>query len=574
MHDTRFALRQLLKNPGFTAVIVLTLALGIGVNTAIFSLVNAAFLRPLPYPEPERLVQVLKNWQPSWASHRSLTDLLFLREIAAFQKDNQVFSHLAAYMGGAANLTGGVEAERITCGNISAGFLPALGANLVLGRDFLPEEDQPGGPAVAILSHGLWQRRFGGDTNVLGRTIALDQQSYTLLGVVGPSFNFREDYDLYVPLASTRWRYGVPSAIGRLKPGVSLEQARLDLDRIYQETRNPKDIGRVVLVRLQDYLVKNAKTSLMVYLAATAFVLTIACANVANLLLARAARRRKEMAIRSALGASRWQIIRQLLTESVLLASVGAAGGLLVAFWSQDLLRTYIGGLPDWLPIRLDGTVLAFTLLVTLATGLIFGLVPAWEAFGLSLGETLKDANRSVAGGRPQHRVRRVLVIGEVALASVLLLGAGLLLRSYLRLQGVDPGFRPDRVLSLALVPTKSRYPDVPSQAAYFEQVIESLRSLPGVEAVGADAALPLSSFSICSNLEVAGRSSDPNGRDEPVVCGIVNADYFTTLGIPLKQGRLFVCVILFLALCALTACYLPARKASRVDPIEELRVE
>jgi putative ABC transport system permease protein len=403
----------------------------------------------------------------------------------------------------------------------------------------MPEEDRSGGPAVAILSHALWQRRFGSDTTVLGRTITLDANPYTVVGVLAPTLPFAAQYDLLIPLALTRGKFAMPQVIGRLKPGVSLGQASTALDALYQRAHDPKEKGHVVLVGLHDHMVGGSRLSLLVYLSAVGFVLLIACANVANLLLARAARRRREIAVRLAMGASRLRILRQLMTESVLLAGLGAILGLLAALWGKDLLRSLISDLPT---LRMDARVLGFTLLLALLTSVLFGLAPAWEASRASLNDALNEGGRpGGATGRPQHRLTRWLVVAQVGLALVLLVGAGLLGQSFLRLRGVDPGFRPDRVLSLTIVLSQPQYPEARSQAAYFERVIERLRGLPGVEAVGANATLPLTPMGMSfSGLEIEGQPSPAPGEYRFIRVGVVNADYFRAMSIPLKQGRSF----------------------------------
>jgi len=528
---------MLIKNPGFTTVVVLTLGLGIGINTAIFSLVNAVLLRPLPYPEPERLVVVKKDWKPFWAPNGEIDDAFDSKEVAAWQEFNGVFSQQTAYQTEETTLTGREAAELVHCGRVSASFCSMFGAAPRLGRGFLPEEDRPGGPPVALLSYRLWQRRFGGATNILGQTITLYDKPWTIVGVLPATFQFTEPLDVLVPLALDKGALGLlPHFIGRLKPGVSLEQARAGLDVIYQRVRDPKAPGRVLLTGLHEYVVGRVKLSLLIYLGAVGLVLLIACANIANLLLARGAARRKEMAIRAALGAGRFRLIRQLLTESVLLASMGGLVGLLLALWGGSLLAPLMADLPKLQPARINGSVLAFTFLVAVSTGLVFGMVPALEGSRLSFAESLKEGTRSGGyGGRHQRRLSALLVVSEVTLASVLLLGAGLLLKSFIHLRGVDLGFRPNRILSLRVDLGKTKYPDARSQVAYFEQVIQAIRELPGVEAVGADAALPLGGIDLAISLW---RSDGKN--PEIFHAGIVNPEYFRVMGIPLKKGRGF----------------------------------
>jgi putative ABC transport system permease protein len=534
VQDLRLAVRMLIKNPGFSAVVVLTLGLGIGINTAIFGIVNAVLLRPLPYPEQERLVVVQKDWKPSWVPNGFVISRLDPKEVLAWQEFNGAFSQQTAYEIEEATLTGREAAESLDCGHVSASFFSMFGVVPSLGRAFLPEEERPGGPPVALLSYGLWQRHFGGDTNILGQTITLNDKAWTVVGVLPASFHFTEPLNVLVPLALSKSELHSPHFIGRLKPGVSLEQARAELDLIYQRVHDPRETGRVILTGLHEYVVGHAKLSLLIYLGAVGLVLLIACANIANLLLARGASRRKEMAIRAALGAGRLRLIRQLLTESVLLASMGGLMGLLLALWGGSLLTPLMANLPKLQPARIDGWVLAFTFLVAVSTGLVFGVVPALEGSRLSLGESLKEGTRSGGyGGRHQRRLSALLVVSEVTLASVLLLGAGLLLKSFIRLRGMDLGFRPDRILSLRVNLSKTKYPDARSQAAYFEQVIQAVRELPGVEAVGADAALPLSGSGF-------GMAVASGTNLEVFQAGIVNSDYFRTMGIPLKKGRGF----------------------------------
>ena len=542
MTDLKFALRQLLKNPGFTAVAVLTLALGIGAITAIFSIVNAVVLQPLPLPAPERMVQVLKR-SPHWT-----VEIHGEKEVLAWQRENPVLEQMAVYAPHTANLSGVGEAARVPIMRVSASFLPLLGTQPVLGRNFVAEEDQPGGPLVAIVSHGLWQRQFGGAADIVGRTLTLDNQTHTILGVLPSTLRTPEAVDVFLPFALQErtdfarpvgsWER--PEVIGRLNPGVTLKQAEAALQAIYEAADpNPNRKDQVVLVGLQEHLVGDVKTPLLVFLGAVGFVLLIACANVASLMLARAANRQREMAIRAALGAGRTQIARQLLTESLLLALIGGALGLLVALGSLGLLRPLIAHLPAVRTVTLDGWALAFTFLVSLFTGLAFGLAPALAASRASVRESLNEGARQLAGSASRRNVRAALVVMEMAIALVLLAGAGLMLNSFVRLRGVDPGFRPERLLSFTITLSPQKYPDPHSQAGFFEQVLERLRGLNGVEAVGADVGLPLTGFGMGAGLGLEGRPLPP-GSEFGVACSIVNDDCFRALGIPLKRGRGF----------------------------------
>jgi putative ABC transport system permease protein len=549
IQDLRYGVRTLRKNPGFTAVIVITLALGIGVNTAIFSLVNALLLSPLPYADAERLMQVVHQWQAPGAAQSTAYDTILGPETLAFQRENQVFSNFAYYHDEARSLAGGGEPERIECADVSVSLLPALAVQPMLGRGFSADEDRPGGSPVAMLAYGFWRRRFGGDPSVLGRTITLDEQPYTVIGVLPSSFRvpsrYNKTWDVLRPMQLGEKGHGFIIAFGRLKSGVGPEQAEATLNHIYQPFRDPAYRERVRLVKLQDWVAGNVDRSMpvispsvfvrsvLLYQGAAAFVLLIAGANVANLLLARATRRQKEMAIRVALGAGRLRIIWQLLTESVLLALCGAGLGWLLACGLHDLVRSLIPDLPAVFLASLDARVLAFTLLAALGTSLLFGLGPALETSRLSLNAFLKEGGGVLIGGRQRHRLRGLLVVSEVALALVLLVGAGLLVKCFLQLHGLDPGIRTDRALSLSVTLSGSKYRDDRSRVTYFAQVSERLRELPGVDAVGADIATPFTTLGTWAELEI-------DGRSERAPCSIVNADYFRAAGIPVKGGRCF----------------------------------
>lgn len=544
VQDLRFGLRMLGKNKGATGVILATLALGIGANTAIFSVVNAVLLQPLPFPDPDQLVQVEKQWHPPWQNQPSISRTFSAEEALVILKQNRLFSQIVTYEDRGANLSGGGEPKRVETGGVSGSFLPAFGARFALGRGFSAEEDAPGGPSVTVLSHEIWQARFGGDTNILGRNIRLDNDSYTVVGVLASGFQSIYNYDLYLPIAlapQKRWpAFNRPSIIARLKPGVSLAQGCADLEEIYKETSDAKDTGHIVLTDLHRVITGNVQRSLLLYLAGAGVVLLIACANVANLLLARAAKRRKEVAIRVAIGAAKSRIIRQLLTESLILSISGTALGLLLAFWTKNLLRSVIPHLPSQCAIHIDHSVLGFSLITGFVTGILFGLAPALEAARLFPAEVLKDSERGGGPSLSQHRLGRLLVVSEMALATVLLLGSGLLVKSFTRLRGVDNGFRPDRTLSLTIYLTPSKYPDERTGAAFFERVIGRLREMPSVEAVGANVTLPLTPIGWgMMGLEIEGRPP-LTGSDQYFTGGVVNADYFRAMGIPLKKGRFF----------------------------------
>ena len=534
LQDLRYGWRMLAKSPGFTSMAVITLALGIGATTAIFTVVYAVLLRPLPYPEPDRLVYIAGD---AWRIFSSG------REYLAWKGRSKTLSQIAAYIESHANLSGGTEAERITSGIASASFFRLLGVQPVLGRVFLPEEDLPGASPVAVISHAFWKRRFGGDPSVISKALTLDAKSYVVIGVLPASFlvpdQYGAEYDLWMPFSASP--DGVPPyvvrVIGRLKPGVSYQQTRAELDTILQSTLRKGNQRHAAVSPWHEDITGKARLPLLVFLAAVGFVLLIACVNVANLTLSRASAREKEMAVRLAVGAGKARLLRQLLTESALMALLGGTIGMVLASWGIDLLVAFISpNLPTLDPIRLDYRVLGFNLGLAVLTGLAFGFAPALQASKVPLIETLKDAGRSATEGRAGHRLRGLLVVFEVGLAMVLLIGAGLLFRSFLRLRGMDTGFRSDHILSLSINLTTPKYLKPRDQAAFLLQVMEKARSLRGVESVGGGDSLP----SETSGGSVSGVTIE--GRPEAVTVRYrtVSSDYFRTLGIPLLEGRYF----------------------------------
>src|SRR3989441_979117 len=565
MHDLKFAFRQLLKHPGFSALAVLTLALRIGANTAIFSVVNAVLLRPLPYPEPGQLAQ-LRADRPG-----SPSTLIGSATFVEAKAQSQSLARIAAYSGGDMTLTGAGPAERIVSGAVTADFFPLLGVQPMLGRNFTQEEDTPNGPKSVILGHSLWQSRFGGDPDVLDRTITLNQQSYTVVGILPARFQYPERFQLWIPLALGETGAGgmrlltdaggmrFLKAIARLKPGVTLQQAQTELRTIAQriQPRGPtatrggiprprggEGEGVLTLIGLHEQVVGDVKGALLVLLGAVAFVLLIACANVANLLLARAAARQREMAVRVALGAGRLRVARQLLTESVLLSLAGGGLGLLLAFWGVQTLGQWSeASLPAMHGIGIDAWVLAFTLGVSVVTGLLFGLAPAFQVSRTDVNAALKQESRGDTGGH-RHRLRHLLVVSEVALALVLLIGAGLLIKSFSRLNEVDPGFRTEGVLTFQV--TLAGEKSSPQKVNFIEQILERLRALPGVQAAAATDSLPLTQFNRITVVEVEGRPPidfsrvHKPGEVTPVSRPTVTLDYFNAMGIPLRNGRAF----------------------------------
>ncbi|MBI3666859.1 MAG: ABC transporter permease [Acidobacteria bacterium] len=554
LHDLRYGLRMLGRNPGFTAVAVIALSLGISANTAIFSVVNAVLLRPLPYKNAERL---LIAWETNLKHGRS-QDVTAYPNFEDWKAQNQVFDQMAAFADRSFTLAGsagetpraGSEPEQVYGLRASASLFPMLEAQAGLGRTFESEEQQPGKSRVVVLSYGLWKRRFSGDAKVLGQSVTLDSESYTVVGVMPAGFQFPPDrfarVELWVPLEPDRDRgHGFLEVLARLKPGVTVAQARAEMETIARrlEQEYPANAGLGVnLVPLNEQVVGNLRPALLVFLGAVGFVLLIACANVANLLLARAAARQQETAIRAALGAGRGRLVRQFLTESLLLAGTGGAAGLALALWGVDFL---VGLLPpEAIPairleqIRVDGPVLAFTLFLSLATGILFGLAPALEATrpgtpGWELGV------RSQGLGARGRRMRGLLVMGEVALSLVLLIGAGLLIKSFVLLESVRPGFRPERLLTLRVNLPRAKYTASRSRAAFFEQAIQRLERLPGAQSVGAINTLPMSGSSSTETFDIEGRLRLPEESRAAGYCA-ASAGYFTAMGIPVLEGRAF----------------------------------
>ncbi len=542
--DIRYAIRMLAKSPAFTFIAVLTLALAIGANTAIFSVVNAVLLRPLPYPHAEQLVQVFGT-QPT-LPEAPTSPANFLE----WRTENRVFSHIATYVGQGFNLTGTDKPERVIGARVSGDTFQLLGVQPALGRDFTPEEDREGGNRVAILSYEFWQHRFAGDPNVIRQTITMSDQTYTIVGVMPRGFAFPTTRtQIWTPIAfnaaerATRDTNFI-DVVARLKPGVSLEQAQANMTAIAQSQaeRYPHtNVGiGVKVVSLQEHLVGDVRPMLVVLLGAAAFVLLIACANVANLLLARATARSREMAIRGALGASRSRVVRLLLTESVLLAMVGGALGLLLAIWSLDLLVSLKpANLPRLAEINVSRTVFLFTAAVSILTGVLFGLAPAWQISKTDLNEGLKESGRGGSDAPRRQRMRALLVISEVALSLVLLIGAGLMIRSFSRLLAVDPGFKTDHTLTAFVSLPVAKYPKREQQVAFFDRLLERLRNTPGVSAAGIVTDIPLYGGS-STGFDVDGRPEAPPGQRAMTDYRMINSDYFAALGMRIAKGRAF----------------------------------
>ena len=541
--DIRYAIRMLAKSPAFTFIAVLTLALAIGANTAIFSVVNAVLLRPLPYPHAEQVVQVFGT-QPT-LDEAPTSPANFLE----WKTENQVFTRIATYVGQGFNLTGTDKPERVVGARVSSDIFQLLGIQPALGRDFTAEEDRDGAERVVILSYEFWQHRFAGDPNVIRQTITLSDQTYTIIGVMPRGFAFPSTRaQVWTPIAfnaaerATRDTNFI-DVVARLKPGVSLEQAQANMNAVAQSQaqRYPQtNVGvGIKVVSLQEHMVGDVRPMLVVLLGAVGFVLLIACANVANLLLARATARSREMAIRGALGASRSRVVRLLLTESVLLAIVGGALGLLLAIWSLDLLVSLKpANLPRLAEINVNHTVFLFTAAVSVLTGVLFGLAPAWQVSKTDLNEGLKESGRGSDAPR-RHRMRALLVISEVALSLVLLIGAGLMIRSFSRLLAVDPGFKADHVLSAFVSLPVAKYSKREEQVAFFDRLLERLRNVPGVGAAGIVTDIPLYGGS-STGFDVDGRPPALPGQRAMTDYRMINSDYFAAMGMRVVKGRAF----------------------------------
>jgi putative ABC transport system permease protein len=539
--DVRYGLRTLRQRPAFTVVAVVALALGIGANTAIFSIVYAFLLRPLPFKEPERLVVVFDN-QPGLE-----TAPASFPEFDDWRKQSQVFEEMAALFHVNFNLTGGREPERVRGALVSENYFPLFGSSPMLGRSFSSEDHRAGAPPVVLLSQWLWQTEFGASPEVTGRKLMIDGTPYTVIGVMpatAPSLSGSNKTAVWVPLErELPWKdrgAHYLNVFARLKPGISLERAQADMNLIAERLEGEYHTGHSIrLGSFKERLVGDVRPHLLLLLGAVGLVLLIACANVANLLLARATTRSKEFAIRAALGASRVRLVRQLLTESVLLAVLGGAMGTLLAMWATDLLAASWPqriARPD--QIGVDWRVLGFTAAVTLSTGLVFGLAPALFATRTDLSESLKEASSQTTTGARRSGVRHLLVISEMALATMLLLGAGLMLKSFWLLRGVDPGFRADNVLTVQLSLQAKKYVEGWQRTSFFREVLARTESLPGVEAAGAINNLPLGGGGMNGDFELEGRPPFPPGQGPMTEKYIASAGYAKAMGIRLVKGR------------------------------------
>src|SRR5262245_5075919 len=543
-HDIRYGVRMLHKKPGFALIAVITLALGIGANTAIFSVIDAVILRALPYQEPDRLVflsERSRQMERSFVAWPNYQD---------WRAQNRVFEHLGVYNRDSYNLTGDGEPERLATAQVTADVFAALGVGPALGRVFTSDEDRPAATPVVVLSHGLWQRRFGGDPQILNRTIRLNDRAYTVIGVMPAGFQYPVRAELWVSagqLSGRDWqnRGNHPGLYGvaRLKDGVTLQQARADMEAIavgleerYPDTNRE---SRVTVTPLLETIVGEVRGALWVLFAAAGFVLLIGCANVANLLLVRATVRQQEMAIRTALGASRARLIRQLLTESVILALLGSGAAWLLAQWGVDFLVTSgAASLPRANEIHLDSRVLVFTAALSVLTSILSSLAPAWQACKLSIHESLKDRGQGIVAGK--QRMRNALVITEMSLALMLLVGAGLLLRSFYHLNHVSPGFNYDHLVSFSIMLPQSNYPSPERRNEFHRALLGKLATLPGVQSAGLASGLPFGASSWRPSFVVEGSQVPPPNEMPLMEACLVSPEFFRAMGVPLRAGRYF----------------------------------
>jgi len=552
--DIRYGLRTLLKARGFTAAAVLALALGIGINTAIFSIVNGILLRPLPYADPSRLVSLAEVNPAEGPDPYPVS----APNYADWAGQARSFEGLAAYRAGSSasfSLASGGGPEWVQGVGVSAGLFPVLGVNPSLGRFFQPDEDAPGSNTVVILSHGLWQRRFGADPDIVGKALTLSGKSYSVVGVMPAGFEFPvqpSKAELWVPLAlgkddlaeEMRGMHKL-SVVGRLRPGADLEGARAEMNTVsarlqqqYPETNTGKSAH---VVSLHEHVVGNIRTPLLLLLGAVGCVLLIACANVANLLLARATVRQKEVALRTALGASRLRVVRQLLTESAVLALLGGALGLLFAALATELLVAVSpADIPRLGAVGIDARVLAFTLAVSLLTGVVFGLAPAVQSSKADLNEMLKEGGGKGSAGGGRGRVRSALVVSEVALALLLLIGAGLLIKSFMLLQQSDPGFDGRNVLTVRVPLPESKYSEPPKARAFYQSLLERVKALPEVQHAAVTTSIPLTGWNTVFGFEIPGRPAPPPGKTLEAEFIAVSPEYHQAMGIRLLRGRHF----------------------------------
>ena len=551
LRDLRFSVRSLLKHPGFTAVVVLTLALGIGANTTIFSAVDALLLHPFSFPNQDRLVVVWDQNRTAGIARGSVAPGNFTE----WREQNQVAEQLVAIEQKSFDVADGSHPERFAGYGVTQGFFQALGVQAAQGRTLLPEDSEPGREQVVVLKHSFWQQHLGGDPGIVGRTISLNRKQFNVVGVMPADFNYPYNGgDLWTPLVFDREEQNDRGSrylrvIGLLKPGVSLPQAQADIGAIAQraqlqfpETNSGRDAS---VVTLTDDAVRGARTGVPIAMGAVVFVLLIACANVANLLLVRAASRQREIAVRLALGASRWRLLRQALTESALLGLLGGALGLLISIWAIAALARGIPEgfsrfIPGWGRLGLNLTVLAFTFGLSMLAGMVAGLAPVWHSTKTNLNEALKAGGRSDAATSGHNRLKSWLIVSEVALSLVLLIGAGLMVRSFVEMMRADLGINPENVLALQVSLPRESYADNSKKLAFYEQLLARLEVLPGVVKAGAVNVVPFSSNYQSSNFQIIGRPPVPQGQEPDTEVRVATPDYFEAIGTGLRRGRLF----------------------------------
>ncbi len=546
--DLRLALRQSFKNPAFTAVAVITLALGIGANTAIFSVVNAVLVRPLPFKDPDRLVRV---WHTPPAKSFPGIDRFSVSaaNYIDWQRENHVFDQMGIYSGRLLTLTGVAEPEQVIACTVSAGFFETLGVTPMLGRVFLPEEDRPG-TKVVVLSYRFWQEHFGSNRNIVGSNLVMDGQNFQIAGVMPESFRFPEFGQMWVPMGWTDKERALRGehhsvVIARLKPGVDLQQAQAEMNTISSRLEHlypvdDKGWGALVVPLHRD-MVKDIRPALLVLLGAVAFVLLIACANVANLSLARTFSRQKEIAIRSALGASSARLVRQILTESVVLAMIGGMLGLVLAYFGQRFVLAFLANqLPNSLIAALDWNILVFTACLSILTGVFAGVLPAFRLAKSNVNQALKQGLGRTDANSGSHATRGVLVTAEVALSLVLLIGAGLMIRSLHQLQNVAPGFESHGVLTMTAAVSQSKFPEPQQQVQFFDQVLQRVRALPGVESAGVADDVPLDNNGSHQPVQIDGQPVVPMSEQPEVDVRLISPGYIKSMRTPILRGRDF----------------------------------
>jgi putative ABC transport system permease protein len=543
---------MLAKKPGFTFIAIITLALGIGANTAIFSVINGVLLRPLPYPHSERLVQIWETFPIGGGGADGTgvaTGSVSVPIYMDWKNQNTVLEDVTAFNWASFTLQASDNPEQVSGAYVTATFFDTFGVRAKLGRTFAAGEDQPGNGQVVVLSDGLWQANFGGDPRIIDQQINLNGRNFTVIGVMPPEMSYPRNARLWAPLVFTEAQLANRGShaflvLGRIKEGITLEQAQQEMDIIAaglaEQYAENKTRG-VRLVELQEQMVSFIRPALLILMGAVGFVLLIACTNVANLLLARAAGRYKETAIRIALGAGTLRLVRQFLTEGVILSLLGGVVGLFLAWWGIDLLMVMATGIvPRTGEVQLDGNVLIFTIIISILTGLAFGLAPAFQVARTRVQEALTSESRSAIGSARTNSLRSTLVVVEIALAFILLIGAGLLIRSFMQMQQISPGLDPENVMTMRITLPTEKYSDDASTVAFYDQLLERLKSNPSVEAVGVISHLPFSSWGFNGNIKLEGKGPYAPGESPLIEFRVVSSDYFRSLSIPLVRGRYF----------------------------------